>query len=133
MISECMSVSFCFGLLLGNKSRVNFTADKYFANILDPKTRARVTENAIQILKDVDSLQKNLLFERLINCYIYLKESPQRVLDLWDTMQEQNVIPTTGFIQKLHSYSEKHGTLIPLSFEEGMKSQTNSKGPSLVS
>ncbi|KAK4325255.1 hypothetical protein Pmani_004154 [Petrolisthes manimaculis] len=86
-------------------------------------------ENLVAVTKNVFDIDREMLFRNLLRAYIKEVDC-DKALDVWTTMQEENLEPSEAFLYELGTFLEKNGRKAP--FVVPAKQQQDTKAPFVV-
>lgn len=108
--------------LQNRSNRINSACERY-RNGGDTKS----LEGLVEATTNINYIDRNLIFFNLLQRY-QKENDPQKALNLWTKMQEENIVPTETFLTRLSMFLRENNIKVPFSYPaENSKSKPSEK------
>jgi len=94
--------------------RYNDSTVKGICNRLEKKSPTAL-EEFVKLCIPLFASDQNFLFEKLVDC---VSNDPEKIEDIWVSMQEANFIPDDSLMRKLAGILKSHGLEVPFQIED---------------
>ena len=108
VVFECLLSTVCIFF------RYNDTIVKGICNRLE-RTKPNALEEFVKLCIPLFASDQDFLFGKLIDC---VSNDPEKVEDVWVSMQEANFIPNDSLLRKLAGNLKSHGLDVPFQVED---------------
>ena len=88
--------------------------------ILSRQNETEPLERFILLTKDLAGIDREKLYYILLDSFIQ-NDKPQKALELWTAMQDENLIPSPRIISRLSRFLKEKGVEVPFKYQDEIK------------